>query len=57
MKDYIERHALYEMLAKLTRKNAKTIKMWFFRKEKDIKNHEDFAFYLNLCSQHKTKKK
>ena len=47
MKDYIERHALYSMLAKLTQKKPETIKTWFYRNRKDVKDENDFREYLN----------
>ena len=48
MKDYIERHTLYEMLATIKQKKPETVKTWFYRNNRNVKDSEDFMFYINL---------
>jgi len=48
MKDYIERHALYSMLAQIRQKKPETVKTWFYRNKRDVKDPKDFQYYLTI---------
>lgn len=46
MNDYMERHALYKMLAQIKQKKIRTVKTWFYRNKKNVTDAIDFLSYI-----------